>query len=440
MKAKAQLQKATTSPAPKQLAALAFQDPETERLGIVAQLEGAARLCHSLGAIRVDSKPPTIIQRQEAPEEEEEEIQTKTEGYQEGPEGGLVPPDVEAAIQRARGGGQPLDGTIQAQMGETLGHDFSSVRVHANAEANVLNHQLGARAFTTGRDIFFRQGEYSPNSGSGRELIAHELSHVVQQSTGRISGGGGGMTVRPDGDAFEQEAEAMGAGVGSARESPILVAHGRAHLLTHEALKEEDGGPPWTSLAEAGGGLGSQNRVVQMTNGKEGKPETQITRDAQLAAWNKLPKDVYRLDKRTPENLAAVGFQPLDPTAHKTIEQHIRRGDSTRTSQYVSTMEWVKSMPHFATKEYYLYRIDPEFDPFNYVRVQTYFVMKGEAEPYPEQKEWIHEGGIPALAITHYSQATDDGRGWFDEWINAITQDRAISPANIGWRDMPRTR
>jgi len=55
------------------------------------------------------------------------------------------------------------------------------VRVHSDSEANLLNQQLSAKAFTTARDIFFRQGEYSPGSGTGKKLIAHELTHVVQQ-------------------------------------------------------------------------------------------------------------------------------------------------------------------------------------------------------------------------------------------------------------------
>lgn len=114
-------------------------------------------------------------------------------------------------INRARGSGQPLDGAVQVHMSEVLGHDFSGVRVHTDPEAHTLNRLLNARAFTTGPDIFFRRGEYNPGSGSGRELIAHELSHVVQQGKGRVPGGGSssGMTVRPAGDACEQEAQAM---------------------------------------------------------------------------------------------------------------------------------------------------------------------------------------------------------------------------------------
>lgn len=111
-------------------------------------------------------------------------------------------------INRARGGGQPLDNSPQEQMGAHLSYDFSGVRVHTGPEADELNQQLSARAFTTGRDIFFRQGEYSPGSSNGRELIAHELTHVVRQGTGRVSGSGGGMTIRSARDDYEQGAEA----------------------------------------------------------------------------------------------------------------------------------------------------------------------------------------------------------------------------------------
>jgi len=95
-------------------------------------------------------------------------------------------------------------------MSESMGYDFSSVRVHTDAEANALNEQLTANAFTTGRDIFFRRGAYSPSSTRGRELIGHELSHVVQQDRSNVGDESSGMTVRPAHDAFEREAVGQG--------------------------------------------------------------------------------------------------------------------------------------------------------------------------------------------------------------------------------------
>jgi hypothetical protein len=183
----------------------------------VLQLPGVG----GAGMVHAGSERP--VQRQEEEEEplqamalqrqlpeEEEEIQAMPDVQRVGLEGGPVPPEAEAAIARARGGGQPLDGAVQAQMGETMGYDFSGVRVHTDAGADKLNKQLSAKAFTTGSDIFFKRGAYEPDSSGGQELIAHELSHVVQQGTGQVSGGGSGMTVRPAGDRFERQADVEG--------------------------------------------------------------------------------------------------------------------------------------------------------------------------------------------------------------------------------------
>ncbi|MFP4148774.1 MAG: DUF4157 domain-containing protein [Nitriliruptoraceae bacterium] len=95
--------------------------------------------------------------------------------------GGELDAGTDAAIRRSAGGGQPLEPTVQRSMEAGFGSDLSAVRVHLDADADGLNRQLGARAFTTGSDIFFRQGEYDPSSSSGQELLAHELAHVVQQ-------------------------------------------------------------------------------------------------------------------------------------------------------------------------------------------------------------------------------------------------------------------
>ncbi len=112
-------------------------------------------------------------------------------------------------INQARGGGQPLSEQTQQQMGQSMGYDFSDVQVHTSSEADTLNQDLEARAFTTGNDIFFKQGEYNPNSSEGQQLLAHELTHVVQQNSGAVSGGGSGMTVTDPNDRYEQEADAV---------------------------------------------------------------------------------------------------------------------------------------------------------------------------------------------------------------------------------------
>ncbi|HEY6303631.1 MAG TPA: DUF4157 domain-containing protein [Terriglobales bacterium] len=93
-----------------------------------------------------------------------------------------VAPEVESAIERSRGGAQGLDHSVRRKMESAFGADFSGVRIHTGAEAHSLNRAVNAIAFTTGQDIFFRDGAYSPHSSDGRQLLAHELTHVVQQS------------------------------------------------------------------------------------------------------------------------------------------------------------------------------------------------------------------------------------------------------------------
>jgi hypothetical protein len=100
--------------------------------------------------------------------------------------GGDASTELETSIQTAKGGGQPLDGGLQRSMGQAMGADFSGVKVHTDAQSDQLNKSIQAKAFTTGQDVFFRQGAYEPSSRGGQELIAHELTHVVQQNGGAV--------------------------------------------------------------------------------------------------------------------------------------------------------------------------------------------------------------------------------------------------------------
>lgn len=98
--------------------------------------------------------------------------------------GGAVDDDTEQRIQRRRGSGDPLPDDVAAEMGAGFGTDLSHVRLHTGTEATDLNNRLQARAFTVGSDVFLRDST-SLRSGAGQELLAHELTHVVQQSGGQ---------------------------------------------------------------------------------------------------------------------------------------------------------------------------------------------------------------------------------------------------------------
>ncbi len=120
---------------------------------------------------------------------------------------GPLDDEIAADINMARGGGAAMDDTTRADMEGHLGVDLSAVRVHHDARADALSRSVQAEAFTTGTDVFFRSGRYQPTSSEGRGLLAHELTHVVQQSTGAF--GSESRVSHPD-DPHEVEAKAVG--------------------------------------------------------------------------------------------------------------------------------------------------------------------------------------------------------------------------------------
>ncbi|RIH88682.1 eCIS core domain-containing protein [Calidithermus roseus] len=102
----------------------------------------------------------------------------------------LEPPeDLAVRLQQRRGRGTPLPGPLHQRLEAHLGHPLPKILIHADDEAHRLSEALGAQAFTTGHDIFFRQGAYDPHSLEGQKLLAHEAAHVLQQSRGLVKPG-----------------------------------------------------------------------------------------------------------------------------------------------------------------------------------------------------------------------------------------------------------
>jgi len=120
-------------------------------------------------------REPGILQKQS--EEEEELVQTKSA------DSGAMSAStaLESRLNSKKGQGQPLPESARQSMSQVFGTDFSGVKVHTDNESVQMNRELGAKAFTHGSDIYFNAGEYSPESGEGKRLLGHELTHVVQQ-------------------------------------------------------------------------------------------------------------------------------------------------------------------------------------------------------------------------------------------------------------------
>src|SRR5690625_435555 len=108
--------------------------------------------------------------------EDEGLVQMKITGAS-GSEPRTTSPGVAERLASSRGRGQPLEPSVQREMGSKMGADFSDVTIHTGGEATELNQGLGARAFTVGSDIYFNEGQYNPESGAGKRLLANELTH-----------------------------------------------------------------------------------------------------------------------------------------------------------------------------------------------------------------------------------------------------------------------
>jgi len=131
-----------------------------------SQLQGACSCggkCPKCQAERLDQEQGSLRTRRVQANEAEEPV---------------TPPTIHEVL---RSSGQPLDSVARAFFEPRFGHDFSQVRVHDNAQATDSARSVNARAFTVGRNIVFRAGEYSAETTKGKHLLAHELAHVLQQ-------------------------------------------------------------------------------------------------------------------------------------------------------------------------------------------------------------------------------------------------------------------
>ena len=138
---------------------LVQEKPEIQKMGVEEEEEG-------------------MVSMMEGEKEEEEEVQTKSNGNAQTASTGLT-----QQLKSKSGRGKGLPQNTKAEMESSFGRDFSEVNIHTDEDAVKMNKELGAQAFTHGNDIYFNSGKYLPESGEGKHLLAHELTHVVQQNS-----------------------------------------------------------------------------------------------------------------------------------------------------------------------------------------------------------------------------------------------------------------
>jgi len=149
--------------------------------------------------------------------------------------------------------GRPLEPEVREDMEARLGHDFGDVRVHDDGAAHRSAEAVNAHAYTVGSSVVFQRDKYDPGSEAGKTMLAHELTHVVQQRQGPVDGTptGGGIHVSDPSDRFEREAaataeHAMSLPVPGPSTSPAPASSPAAAVQRHV---DED--PPSVQRAEA---------------------------------------------------------------------------------------------------------------------------------------------------------------------------------------------
>jgi hypothetical protein len=160
-----------------------------------------------------------------------------------------------------KGGGQPLESDVQARMERRFGADLADVRVHTGQQAAASAASVQAHAYTVGNEIVFNQGHYDPASPAGDRVLAHELTHVLQQRSGPVEGTpvGGGIALSDPDDRFEQAAESTADRVTSAAPA-VQRQEDEGEEVDEEAAvqglfvqRQDDGGEEFEDEEEAAG-------------------------------------------------------------------------------------------------------------------------------------------------------------------------------------------
>ena len=135
-----------------------------------------------------------------------------------------IPPIVHDVLSSP---GQPLDVGTRAFMQPRFGHDFSQVRVHTDTKAAESARAVNALAYTAGRDVVFGAGQYAPGTSEGRTLMAHELTHILQQADAKPHGRGN-IVIGEPGSVLEREADIVASEVALGKDTHATL-HGRPH-------------------------------------------------------------------------------------------------------------------------------------------------------------------------------------------------------------------
>lgn len=226
--------------------------------GVLEMSAGEAAVQRQCAECEQEDEETQRLQRKAQPEAEEdredkeEDERLDTKRHAGTGEAQMVGDNLTQRIQRRRGQGRPLLPSEQAFFEPRFGRRFSRVRLHTDPEAQQLSESINARAFTLGQDIFFNRGEYRPGQPESRHLMAHELTHTLQQSGARTAllqreekgqgqSGDKPYSYGPDGFRFEPFGE-------TCERQEVSDTAVRQHILESLERNGDDPGSAFSSL------------------------------------------------------------------------------------------------------------------------------------------------------------------------------------------------
>jgi peptidoglycan hydrolase-like protein with peptidoglycan-binding domain len=235
-----------------------------------------------------------------------------------------APPIVHETLGRP---GQPLDGATRGFMEPRFGHDFSQVRVHADAKAAESARAIDAVAYTVGQDVVFGAQQYTPTTVSGRQLLAHELAHVVQQR-GQLEASGEVNLAPPDA-SHESEADRVAEDVvlgGVALATPRLRAGVHIQRQGFGELRVAEARMALEEALAFNAALSFDAQTIRIVQGVVGAPATGVWDNATISRINIFQNaNGLRMDgKVTPDTLQRlieklIAASQFDDTIHVIV-------------------------------------------------------------------------------------------------------------------------
>lgn len=327
-----------------------------------------------------------------------------------------VPVSTQAVVREAvRSSGKPLDGATRELMESRFGHSFADVRVHAHGGADTAASALDARAFTIGRDIAFAHGEYAPQSDAGRRLLAHELSHVVQQRAGLHAGHGSASLS----DLGEREADIAAADIMSGRKATVLVSANRSGTAGTMIQRQRKGS-------------------VEARTAAHGATKKDL--NAQVAAFKAralfLAKPYIELESAY--TLVKMSRSPFEPDADHLVHKAIaflfikhNPGATIKSMNNVAVAIDTTEIPEWKEKEAledyshgtYLATHFPDYKKFFITGPGTLWITRAGVEASPsDYRDFLwRSGGVPESEFDEvmdpmYLQLAHDASAWIKKW------------------------